>query len=66
MGSDSTSESEQLPTSNNHAEVSIPPTVSDEESPSHGELPLSTRTENEEYGSPTEPYEALRIASDSD
>ena len=27
---------------------------------------MSTRTDNEEYGSSTEPYEALRIASDSD
>ena len=58
MGSDSSSESKQLPTSINDDEVSFPPSISDEESPSH--------SVSAEYESPTAPYEALRIGSDSD
>ena len=48
MGSDSSSESKQLPTSINDDEVSFPPSISDEESPPHSELPLSIHTENAE------------------
>ena len=48
VGSESSTESKQLPPSINDDEVSLPPSISDEESPPHSELPLSIHTENAE------------------
>ena len=69
VGSESSTESKQLPPTINDDEVSLPPSISDEESP-HSELPLSIRTENAEYGNEDVPIEDDRadnsIGSDSD
>ena len=48
MGSDSSASSKQLPQSNHDDEISGPPGITDEESPSPGELALTPPSDNAE------------------
>ena len=48
MGSDSSTSSKQLPQNNNDEEISCPPSITEEESPSPGELALTPPSDNAE------------------
>ena len=57
MGSDSSTSSKQLPQSNHDDEISGPPGITDEESPSPGELALTPPSDNAEHVNDAMPIE---------